>query len=66
MMRATVMPAYLLNADDSEAAISLVDPTWHGELPATFLFDPQGKLAFKHLGRVKPAQLRAAIEALPK
>jgi len=59
-MRA-VMPAYLLNATDTEAAIAQVDPAWGGELPATFLFDRQGKLVFKHTGLIDAAELRAAI-----
>jgi thiol-disulfide isomerase/thioredoxin len=62
-MRATHIPAYLLNADNPEAAISYFDPTWRGELPATFLYDPQGQLVYKHRGRIKPAELQAAIEA---
>ena len=56
------MPAYLLNASDPDTAVSAVDPEWHGALPATFLFDPQGKLAFKQFGRIKPLELRAAID----
>ena len=59
-MRAT-MPAYLLNASDTEAAIAQVDPTWRGELPATFLFDRQGKLVFKHTGIINAAELRQEI-----
>lgn len=58
------MPAYLLNASDPDTAVSAVDPEWHGALPATFLFDPQGKLAFKQFGRIKPLELRAAIDKL--
>jgi thiol-disulfide isomerase/thioredoxin len=61
-MRATALPAYLLNATDTEAAIAQVDPTWGGELPATFLFDRQGKLIFKHTGIINSAELRAEIE----
>ena len=60
--QATAFPSYLLNADDSDAAINLVDPTWSGELPATFLYDCSGALVFKHKGRVKPAELRAALD----
>jgi thiol-disulfide isomerase/thioredoxin len=60
--RATAFPSYLLNADDSDAAINLVDPTWSGELPATFLYDRSGAIAFKHRGRVKPDELRAALD----
>ena len=60
--RATAFPSYLLNADDSDAAINLVDPTWSGELPATFLYDRSGALVFKHRGRVRAAELRDALD----
>jgi thiol-disulfide isomerase/thioredoxin len=60
--RAASLPAYLLNPADQEAAINIVDPTWDGELPATFLYDRAGKVVFKHTGRIKPDELRAAIE----
>ncbi len=63
-MRAARMPAYLLHADDQDAAINLVDPAWRGELPATFLYDRQGKLAYTHKGRIKVDELQAAIEKL--
>jgi thiol-disulfide isomerase/thioredoxin len=61
-MRATSLSAYLLNAADTEAAIAQVDPMWGGELPATFLFDRQGKVAYRHFGIIKDAELREAIE----
>ena len=60
--RATRMPAYLLRVADEGTAINFVDSTWQGELPATFLFDRDGQVVFKRKGRVKPAELRAAIE----
>ena len=60
-MNAT-MPSYILNTPNVEAAMSLVDPRWGGELPATFLLDREGKVVFKHFGRVKLAELRPAIE----
>jgi thiol-disulfide isomerase/thioredoxin len=56
------MPAYLLNVPDPEPAIKSVDETWGGGLPATFLFDTQGQIIFKQMGRVNPAELRSAIE----
>ncbi|HEY0320802.1 MAG TPA: redoxin domain-containing protein [Pyrinomonadaceae bacterium] len=62
-MRAT-MPAYLLNTPEPEAAIGYVDPQWRGSLPATFLYDAQGKVIFKQLGRIKPDELRAAIKTV--
>ncbi len=61
-MRATAIPAYLLNAAEPADAITAVDPSWGGGLPATFLYDARGQLVFKHMGRIKPAELRAAIE----
>lgn len=62
-MRAT-MPAYLLNVPDPDQIISTVDPKWSGALPATFLYDAEGKVVFKHFGRFKTLELRAAIEKL--
>ncbi|HBB88164.1 MAG TPA: hypothetical protein DC047_11155 [Blastocatellia bacterium] len=55
------MPAYLLNLSDPEPAIKLVDPKWSGALPATFLYNAQGELVYKSLGRIKVDELRAAL-----
>lgn len=59
---AAALPAYLLHAEDDSTAINLVDPKWAGELPATFLYDRAGQLVFNHKGRIKPAELQAAID----
>jgi thiol-disulfide isomerase/thioredoxin len=56
------MPVVLLNVNDPEPAIKAVDATWDGQLPATFLYDKEGKVVFKHFGRIEPAALRAAID----
>ncbi|HEX8652590.1 MAG TPA: TlpA disulfide reductase family protein [Pyrinomonadaceae bacterium] len=56
------MPAYLLNPSDPDALVAVIDPTWGGALPATFLFDARGQIAFRQMGRVKVALLRAALE----
>jgi thiol-disulfide isomerase/thioredoxin len=64
-MRA-VMPAYLLNVADPEASIKWVDAEWGGGLPATYLYDAHGQIIFKHMGRIKPAELRAAINTVVK
>ena len=61
-MRATAMPAYLLNTPEPGDAINLIDPTWSGALPATFLFNRDGPIVYKHFGRITPAEVRAAIE----
>ena len=60
-MRAKV-PAYLLVADDPEPAIVYMDAQWSGSLPATFLIDSQGKITYRHFGRIKVRELRAAID----
>ncbi|HYX30689.1 MAG TPA: TlpA disulfide reductase family protein [Pyrinomonadaceae bacterium] len=60
-MKAT-MPVVLLNVKDQDAAINAVDPNWRGEMPATFLFDKDGKIVFRHFGKVNPDELRAAID----
>lgn len=60
-MKAT-MPTVLLNVPDPELAIKAVDAMWNGQLPATFLFDKDGKVVFRHFGRIKPDELRGAID----
>jgi thiol-disulfide isomerase/thioredoxin len=60
-MKAT-MPVYLLNVADPEPAIHAVDRDWGGALPATFLYNNKGDVVFKHFGRIKVDELRAAIE----
>ena len=62
-MKAT-MPVYLLNVTDPEPVIMAVDKDWGGALPATFLYDAQRKVVFKHYGRVKTPELRDAIEGV--
>ncbi len=56
------MPVVLLNVNDPEPAIKAVDAAWDGQLPATFLYDKDGKVVFRHFGRIQPTELRAAID----
>jgi thiol-disulfide isomerase/thioredoxin len=56
------MPVVLLNIKDPEPAIHAVDATWDGALPATYLYDKEGKVVFKYFGAIKPAELRKAID----
>ena len=60
-MKAT-MPVALLNINDPDPAIKLVDANWDGLLPATFLYDKDGKVIFKHFGKINPDELRATID----
>ena len=64
-MKAT-MPAYLLDIPDPQLAIDLVDPRWQGSLPATFLYNEKGEIVYSHIGRIKPAELREAIDKVIK
>src|ERR1700716_1995564 len=56
------MPVVLLNVKDPEPAIHAVDATWDGALPATYLYDKDGKIVFKYFGAIKPGDLRSAID----
>jgi thiol-disulfide isomerase/thioredoxin len=60
------MPVVLLNVNDPEPAIHAVDPTWQGDMPATFLYDKDGKVVFRHFGRIKPDELRSVIDTQVK
>src|SRR5438105_14487585 len=57
-----MMSVVLLNVNDPEPAIKVVDAAWDGQLPATFLYDKDGHVVFRHFGRIKPEELRAAID----
>lgn len=56
------MPVVLLDVKDPEPAIKFVDPTWDGQMPATFLYDKDGKIVYKHFGRINANELRAAVD----
>ena len=58
------MPVYLLDVPDPETIIQMVDTTWQGDMPATFLYDQSGNIVYKHKGPIKPAELRAEIDKL--
>jgi thiol-disulfide isomerase/thioredoxin len=55
------MPAYLLSVDDPSPSITFIDAQWSGALPATFLYDAEGKVVYKRFGRVRVPELRIAI-----
>ena len=56
------MPVVLLNVTDKETAIHSVDMNWDGALPATFIYDRARNVAYRHFGKIKPDELRAAID----
>jgi thiol-disulfide isomerase/thioredoxin len=56
------MPVFLLDVPDPQTIIELVDPTWQGDMPATFLYDRSGTMVYKYKGPIKPAELRTEID----
>ena len=63
--RLEALPAVLLDAPDPDPVIRAIgEPKWDGTLPATFVFDPQGKLARSFIGRAAPAALEEAVRAV--
>ncbi len=58
------MPAYLLKAEDDDAAIAIVSKDFTGALPFTILYDTSGKQAYFRQGKVKLETLRAELDKL--
>ena len=54
-------PTYYLNAKNESAFIRMIDPKWQGELPADFLYAPNGKKIRSYMGEVNMATLDAHI-----
>lgn len=57
-------PAYAKQAKDDDKFINLVDPKWSGALPASFLYDKNGKKVKAFFGEIKIAELEAALKKL--
>ena len=55
--------SFLSDADDPQLLIDVVDKNWSGALPATFLFDKQGKLVFTKYGIIDREELLKALES---
>jgi thiol-disulfide isomerase/thioredoxin len=54
-------PVYIKRAKDDDAFINALDPKWSGALPASFLYDRQGKKVKSYFGEVDLKQLEADI-----
>lgn len=59
-----VSPAYIRKAKDDDKFIGLVDPKWSGALPASFLYDRQGRKVRAFFGEADLNVVTAAIEKL--
>jgi cytochrome c biogenesis protein CcmG/thiol:disulfide interchange protein DsbE len=65
--RLQALPAVLLDAPDPEPVLRAVgEPKWDGTLPATFVFDAEGKLRKSFVGRADPAALETAIRSVTR
>jgi peroxiredoxin len=61
------LPAVLLDAPEPDpVARAIGEPKWEGTLPATFVFDANGKLHKSFIGRADPAALAAAVRAVKR
>lgn len=58
--------SFLSDADDPQLLIDVVDKNWSGVLPATFVFDKQGKLVFTKYGIIDREELLKALDTALK
>lgn len=58
------MPAYLLKAEDDDAAITLISKNFTGALPFTILYDATGRESYFRQGKIVPATVRSEIDKL--
>lgn len=56
--------AYIKKASNDETFIDTVSSKWSGALPASFLYDRQGKLVRAFIGETEPAVMEKAIAGL--
>ena len=54
-------PFYIRRASDDDKFVNSIDPKWSGALPASFLYDRQGKKVKAYFGEVNLKQLEADI-----
>lgn len=60
--RLSGLRALLLDAPDPDPVAQAVgEKTWDGTLPATFVYDAQGKLRHSFIGSTDPAKLEAEV-----
>lgn len=57
-------PWYIKKAADDDKFINSIDAKWSGALPATFLYDRNGKRVKSFIGEVEMKQIEAALAGL--
>ena len=58
------VPRFIKKADDDEKFIDAIDPKWSGALPATFVYDRNGKRVKSIFGELSMPDLERAVGAL--
>ena len=58
----TYLVKTLTNGDEYESFVNAIDPSWLGNVPATFIYDTSGKLQAVSHEPVTYSQLRGAVE----
>jgi peroxiredoxin len=54
--------SFVSDADDPQLLIDVVDKNWSGALPATFVFDQQGKLIYTRYGIIDREELLKTLD----
>ncbi len=57
-------PVYIKRAKDDDKFINSLDPKWSGALPASFLYDRQGRKVKSYFGELNLKQLEADVVKL--
>ena len=57
-------PLYVKRANDDDKFINAIEPKWSGALPATFLYDRQGRKVRSFFGELDMQALTTAVEKL--
>lgn len=53
---------FVQDVEDPQTMIDLIDKNWEGALPATFVYDRSGKLAFQRYGIIDREQMTLVLE----
>jgi thiol-disulfide isomerase/thioredoxin len=55
---------FIRDFEDFNQFVEKIDPGWSGALPATFVFDREGKRVFSHVGVVTYSELAEVVRPL--
>ena len=57
-------PTYIKQTKDDEVFMNILSPEWRGALPATFIFDRDGKLVQSYVDATTYAEVSSALQSL--